>query len=141
MKHTELRIGNLVDLYANNLLVKESHEIIAEDFKHIEALCLVGFKPIPLTEDFFKENDFSYSSYIATGDYHVKATKMISVGDYFYNLNVIGIERDLWKLEIESNPKLDIKYRNIVSGSLVNFSYVHKLQNILFELTGKEFKP
>ena len=112
MKESELRLGNWVGLYAGDTIVCQEHKIVVSDFEHIEALCLVGFRPIPLTEELLLR---------------LGLKKMLETE---YTLNTYEF----------AGFKLWIHKGKFLFDSRIEINYVHQLQNLYFALTGKELE-
>lgn len=118
MEAQELRIGNLVELHAGDVVVDKSHIVVAEDFNNIDALCLVGMKPIPLTEEWLVKLGFIKCN----NGFELKILEGYVFIKYIFKSMPLVLEIDDNRMPIH-----DVKY-------------LHQLQNLYFALTGEELE-
>ena len=119
MNATELRIGNLLEVY----LEPQISEWI-EIHIHLSNLGQIQedsrkFRPIPLTEEWLLKFGFSklYDGFELKLDNHW--SKMVVMGDMSFSLQ-------------DANGSDDVAFQNDILDS------VHRLQNLYFALTGEE---
>tara|TARA_R110000787_G_scaffold229259_7_gene336830 strand:+ start:587 stop:1066 length:480 start_codon:yes stop_codon:yes gene_type:complete len=151
MKETEVRIGNLIHREASKTIerskgIHEKTSYFSEKDIIVTKDTLCGFKDgfycgTPITKELLTIEGFDVVSYIATGDFIINGTKrLVSIGDYEYNIIVYALDYDNWHLKIVTNPRMDEKYRKEQDLSLKTLKYVHQLQNLYYVLTGDELK-
>jgi hypothetical protein len=134
MKANELRPGNFVMLYNNET------RVVPNDFvKRYEDGKLEGFKPIPLTSDWYEKLGFSPEGseagddgalQLGGWDEHKKKFSFLWIGKTgrYTEKHSLG----LWITSRygQDNIKLPLK----------RVKYVHQLQNLYFAITGKELE-
>jgi len=117
MKPTELRSGNYVNVPHGDVQI--DHFI--KDGCHFTDGCggtFASLHPIPLTEEWLKEKtEFKFKYYTECGEV------------YRLDFYKITIEDDRFFFGIWNNMEV-----------LIEFKYVHQLQNLYFALTGKELE-
>ena len=129
MNANELRLGNLMHYYGNDVTVMSISKESA-DFGYFTDS--IGFtrhydvdfpKPIPLTEEWLEKFNFSRldNEYWFNRDYPS------------YDLNLTGsFRRHYMDFDNDDSESFEIEDKNI------NIKYVHQLQNLYFALTGEE---
>lgn len=114
LKSTELRIGNLVQVYHG----KKIHIITSLDIDDINR----GKFPvegIPITEEWLLRSGFEVDKNVTYSSGHEKEYKVYRIGLFTFN----GIQNAWW-------------YNGQVL--FIQPKYVHQLQNLYFALTGTE---
>ena len=113
MNANELRLGNKVNVYFRNQTQEIEIEKIEKNY--INNFDIKSIKPIPITEEWLLKFRFKHSGY-----------------GFFIHLKN--------RFEIEFNRNENTFTLNFITGELIEYKYVHQLQNLYFVLTGEELK-
>lgn len=124
MKASELRLGNLVNIYKGNKIGLDENCLV----ESVAVADVNGFdeddvEPIPLTEEWLIRLGFTLDK----DDIHV-----LSVGRRAFSL-----------VYVDQLRCVDVNYQNDIGGDwcqLPEVEYVHQLQNLCSVLTGEELK-
>lgn len=136
MKENELRIGNLVQSYADIITVEYvDKRFIKGVFNRVDiyntSIAVKNVNPIPLTEEWllkfgFEKVEYSDERHGFGNEYNLKVNE-----DMFFNYSddfslCIYRSKESMKNEIGIIPEWDA------------IKHVHQLQNLYYSLTGKE---
>ena len=121
----ELRIGNLVEKsiksgQGRTLICKIGCEDIVRVFENIGSF---NYNPIPLTEEWLKKLGFVYDDMSDTDD-----------DNTWYHLDIGTV-----KFHSDKSCNFESVYCG-VNMTKLEFKNVHKFQNFVFDLTGKELE-
>lgn len=112
MEAKELRIDNVVEWNRRPFLIKSIDKSYVEN--ELWSKPINEIHPIHLTEEILLKCGFEKTQF--------------GYGDKYIDIECIG----------DGNYKLSIEFGDHVLGFGEDIKYIHKLQNIYFELTGKE---
>ena len=121
MKANELRIGNYVNVFLNNVDYN-TIQIKVDDLYYIIQKNGV-YEPIPLTKEWLEKFGFKYTS---SNNSYLTYTK----SNYYLQMDVRKANNK-WKI-------FDDVISDLVEFAKVDITHVHQLQNLYFALTGKE---
>jgi hypothetical protein len=140
MKPEELRIGNYTEY---NIIDENKDEWIFNEVEISDLGDVSCLRPIKITKEELELLGFLTESYIATGYFMMRGSKIVNInsnrGNYDYNIIVSADDYDNWRLIIETNPSLP-KHKKEIDITLKPLTYIHELQNSYFNLTGYELK-
>jgi hypothetical protein len=135
IKKEELRIGNIVSLNGERVIVESISELLnyKYEYNHIDGM------PISIEE--LERFGYKTYRYIGTGDFNLGGEKNVSIFDekykktYWYKIHISSNIDNSWIIEY-SIPSLDKEDISIMG--IRTLRYMHDLQNIYQGNTGLE---
>jgi hypothetical protein len=146
MESNELRVGNLVHDYDEELIIVSGISYGDVYSSKLGETPLARIKPIPLTEewlvkfgfelfhyDFFDKDDPNFEE--EDEEESCLVFRIIPKGYKFYYIIDLWVERNDFQVGYMG---LDDNVNDSKGVGICNYNYVHQLQNLYFALTGEE---